>query len=1281
MVFNIVVILFMMPLRRVMRLIISTLEHLVSYVMPTLHLSTRKPDMMHGSTVDEDFGTLRKLINDGLVRSQFRYNGGKCFLPLNLFHSLLTRDNIQKELPGASNELIDFVYEKAKRTFATVVQTLVARPKSYITLVMESFEKYGFDDTILPIDKEQVKEQLGFCPNDCEGKHAPALKVFHDSVFREYITTFSENQWQFLVPEFPLQKERRALHRDCILPFTESGEYQKEGGFSSVCKARLRVDHLKVMTEVGRIIHLANPPNTSENDPKSEPWEIDVAIKKFKAKEGASQSEPEIPAPKSAWSHEADVMEEFATSDLCKTQIVRSIGAFSTNGNYYIIMPWAEGGTLREFWDKDPPPKLSGTLIREFLEQYMEIATSLYELHSHRYPVERLEDKDPVERSNGISIRVSPGDPPASLEGSNWRHGDLKPENIFRKQEGDALGPLMIGDLGLAKKHNNLTRARMYTETRLGTMNYEPPEAFDNTRAKSRAYDIWSMGCIIVETIVWLLYGQEGQKQFYDQPYKKEQGTRYYIVQNTFPEWKLNDTTLEWIGHMLDNDPEFREKPSSALRDLLNLAMGKLLVVKPPTDYDNPEDGERTNAKIFRERLGDIIENSRNAAYLFTGENREGVLMPKVTNQSQTQGVRDPIDYPFNTEWAFVKDNTFALAMSRKLGQSTVSLQTLIGQPSLCKNCSEFDFWAKDFVIQDKRSDLMANTSCDFCKLRHGACIKVLGTAGPDDIRFNISLASSALTLNNRPSPALTICGTEELHDKVPGIQIGIPRLPDGEPRFEICRQWLEDCDTHDSCKLEDRFNQIAKARPTRLLDVGEENSAHLYLYETNEKDVNLKYLALSHPWGDKRLHSHFVTNIDNYENHKNGISEANLPDLFKDAIKLTRALRCRYIWIDSLCIKQGEGGDFESEAERMELVYSMAYGVIATTDATGNSDKFLIRESKRDCVKIDKDGAPFYVCEPIDDFQKHVLDGHLNTRGWVLQERALARRTIHCTKEQMYWECGEGIRCETMTKMKNEQAAFLGDPNFPLRAMQSTKGTKTLFYQVLYKQYSRLKFSQITDRRLGIAGLEQRLIRDFKVDGGFGVFQAPPERPKDQGYFGRSLLWKRGEEVPELTMIDYSKARPPASVPSWSWMAYKEGINYMEDPLLPFNEVVWETGEITSPWNVTHSSQSWHTSVRGQSTALRGTARSFSSAAAVDGEDIWYDRKLKCSCWDSGKSHVKCVRVGSAKKDVAGLSVETSYVLLVHLKPGTGTYERVGVAALKTNWVGKDNGIRVQIV
>jgi hypothetical protein len=46
------------------------------------------------------------------------------------------------------------------------------------------------------------------------------------------------------------------------------------------------------------------------------------------------------------------------------------------------------------------------------------------------------------------------------------------------------------------------------------------------------------------------------------------------------------------------------------------------------------------------------------------------------------------------------------------------------------------------------------------------------------------------------------------------------------------------------------------------------------------------------------------------------------------------------------------------------------------------------------------------------------VLGGELHSRGWVLQEHALARRTLFFTEHQTYFECGNGVRCETSTKL-----------------------------------------------------------------------------------------------------------------------------------------------------------------------------------------------------------------------------------------------------------------------
>jgi hypothetical protein len=251
--------------------------------------------------------------------------------------------------------------------------------------------------------------------------------------------------------------------------------------------------------------------------------------------------------------------------------------------------------------------------------------------------------------------------------------------------------------------------------------------------------------------------------------------------------------------------------------------------------------------------------------------------------------------------------------------------------------------------------------------------------------------------------------------------QIGFPKLPKAgsDAQFHILRQWLKNCDdTHRrlNCYTETAF------LPTRLIDVGLEFSETVHLYETLPKD-SFKYVALSHSWGKKL--PYFQTFRRDVERYKNHIKIEALPPTFKDAVICTRKLGLRYLWIDSICIIQRDetdDGDFDQEAGRMESVFSSAYCVLAASSAEGQSDGFLNdrKSNGRDFVAIKPPGKPtYYVCPSIDDFKGHVLDGVLNKRGWVMQERVLARRIIYFTDTQAYWECGDGVRCESLTKME----------------------------------------------------------------------------------------------------------------------------------------------------------------------------------------------------------------------------------------------------------------------
>lgn len=270
--------------------------------------------------------------------------------------------------------------------------------------------------------------------------------------------------------------------------------------------------------------------------------------------------------------------------------------------------------------------------------------------------------------------------------------------------------------------------------------------------------------------------------------------------------------------------------------------------------------------------------------------------------------------------------------------------------------------------------------------------------------------------------------------------QIGIPKLPSAEKPlfFKVQRRWLQDCDkNHRDCRpnQDDRIPLHARY-PTRLIEVSTgKDSSEVRLCETRHVPDSLKggdkairYVALSHPWGDRETHVHYCTTRSNLEDRMRQMSAEELPDTFRDAVRVTRELYVHYLWIDSLCIVQGEDGDFEDEAERMETVFSTAYCVIAASRATGTSDGFLgIRPERKVVTLREEPERSVFLCESIDDFQEDVIWGNLNKRGWVFQERALARRTIYFIETQMYWECGEGVRCETLTRMRTRAGACSG--------------------------------------------------------------------------------------------------------------------------------------------------------------------------------------------------------------------------------------------------------------
>ncbi|WKT38280.1 Protein kinase domain [Fusarium oxysporum f. sp. vasinfectum] len=492
--------------------------------------------------------------------------------------------------------------------------------------------------------------------------------------------------------------------------------------------------------------------------------------------------------------------------------------------------------------------------------------------------------------------------------------------------------------------------------------------------------------------------------------------------------------------------------------------------------------------------------------------------------------------------------------------------------------------------------------------------------------------------------------------------QVGTPDLPvpGSMEQFQLFQEWLQTCsNAHDHARPLSLSAGNSNNLPTRVVDVGDGSNLPIHLTMSGDMK-SAAYFALSHRWGDDSTHHVGRTLIANHDDRYNSISWHELPLNFKDAIEVTRGLGVRYLWIDSLCIVQDDNDDWARESVRMEEVYSNAQCVLAASSANSSEEGFLQRTSPSlPFITLQSpEGDISYISKNIDNFRGDVDEAVLNTRGWTLQERALARRTIHFTKNQVYFECSKGVQCESLIRWTNEKASLLGDSSFPASVEARYKGGRVMLVQALYNQYSKRTFWDSQDRPIAISGLEKRLTTAFNTRGGYGVFET---------FLERSLLWKKVDTTGSLRLIKFPKDR---NVPSWSWMAYDGVISYVE---ADFNKVAW-TKEYSSPFDSgSGAAGKWYWEAdkanRPSVLALEKVRELKSLPTNEAARTISFDTSASDG---KGLKEFRCLVLGKVKLDnVIGPHILKCFVLII--KPSTDNqtvFTRVGAGILKEDQI-----------
>ncbi|RYP62420.1 hypothetical protein DL770_009595 [Monosporascus sp. CRB-9-2] len=219
---------------------------------------------------------------------------------------------------------------------------------------------------------------------------------------------------------------------------------------------------------------------------------------------------------KKAFQREVDVLTRLCSQPK-NPHIIKLLATFEHkqhhSNKYYLIFPWASGN-LREFWKgRDRPEEHLQTsssrqsyeeLVLWVTQQCAGIADGLRTLHG---VLNKAPDKTP--QTSGRKFERPYG-----------RHGDIKPENILWFGDYDKAfthGTLVISDFGLSHFRTSAKNSRAKEAGRIScTPTYRAPECdlSPSNRRLTRAYDIWSLGCVYLEFVTWLLDGWNGVEAF-----------------------------------------------------------------------------------------------------------------------------------------------------------------------------------------------------------------------------------------------------------------------------------------------------------------------------------------------------------------------------------------------------------------------------------------------------------------------------------------------------------------------------------------------------------------------------------------------------------------------------------------------------------------------------------------------------------------------------------------------------------------------------------------------
>jgi len=325
------------------------------------------------------------------------------------------------------------------------------------------------------------------------------------------------------------------------------------------------------------------------------------------------------------------------------------------------------------------------------------------------------------------------------------------------------------------------------------------------------------------------------------------------------------------------------------------------------------------------------------------------------------------------------------------------------------------------------------------------------------------------------------------------------------------------------------------------------ENSPNVRIISSSSLPEGTSYLTLSHRWGStpsilltKKTMFLLDGDISPY------LLNCREAAVFRHAIHVTRGLGFRYIWIDALCIMQDNS--FEKTADVMQMDEIYMNSTLNISAAEGRIREGLVFE--RNLLSMNPHRATVKVLKTQESVQLQVFPGKwflvpfevpLNKRGWVFQERILAPRIVHFTKNQVFWECCSLEASEVLPQGVLDQRRTHLSRSIGITSVSSMVQVRSRWYD-LVEEYSYTSLTFADDRLLALSAVAKRFCSALGLDPSeylAGMWKN--DLPLSMLWGQRSYPGMNGPEPMTNTTTEIRHA------PSWSWASVLGPIRNVE--------------------------------------------------------------------------------------------------------------------------------------